>query len=336
MTKSAFMSCARSALLAGIALTLLSGQLDVHAQPAGAIRRTGFLSSNSATAAAPFFEAFRQGLRDLRWIEGKNIVIEHRFADGRFERLPDLAGELLRLKVDVIVAAPTPSAVAAKDATRTIPIVMVAAGDPVGLGLVASLARPGGNVTGLSFSVGLETVGKGLELLRETLPNVRGVAVLSNPANPSHALAIEDVKVTARSLGLQLQLLEARDRGELDAAFGAMAKERVGAVLVVPDALFTLHRAWLADLAAKNRLPAMYGIREIVEAGGLMSYGPSMTDLYRRAATYVDKIFNGAKPADLLVEQPTKFEFLINLKTAKALGLTIPASVRLRADKVIP
>ena len=262
-------------------------------------------------------------------------MIEYRWAEGRFDRLPDLAAELVRLKVDIIVALATPAAAAAKNATETIPIVMIGVGDPAGIGLIASLARPGGNVTGLSFSVGPEIIGKGLELLKETVPKVRRVAILSNPANPAQPLAMREVNVAARSLGVQLQLLEARGPNEFDGAFAAMAKERVGALLVVADGLFILHRTRLADLAARSRLPAIYGYREHVEAGGLMSYGSSLRDLWRRAATYVDKILKGAKPADLPVEQPTKFELVVNLKTAKALGLTIPQSVLVRADEVI-
>jgi putative ABC transport system substrate-binding protein len=284
---------------------------------------------------SPLLDAFRQGLRELGWVEGQNIVIDYRFAEGRFDRLPDLAVELVQLKVDIIVAQPTPAAAAAKNATKTIPIVMISVGDPVGLGLIASLARPGGNVTGSSYSVGLEITGKLLELLKETVPKARRVAILSNPANPAHPLAIREVSVAARSLGVQLQLLEARGPNEFDGAFAAMAKERVGALLVVADGLFILHRARLADLAARSRLPAIYGYREHVEVGGLMSYGSSTRDLYRRSATFVDKILKGAKPADLPVEQPTKFELVINLQTAKALGLTIPPSLLGRADEVI-
>jgi ABC-type uncharacterized transport system substrate-binding protein len=212
---------------------------------------------------------------------------------------------------------------------------MIGVGDPVGLGLIASLARPGGNVTGLSYSVGMGTFGKELGLLNEAVPKVRRVAILSNPANPVQPLAIRDVKVAARSLGVQLQLLEARGATEFDGAFAAMAKERVGALLAVADSMFLLHGARLADLAARSRLPAAYGYRETVEAGGLMSYGPSLPDLWRRAAGYVDKILKGAKPGDLPVEQPTKFELVINLKTAKALGLTVPPSLLARADEVI-
>jgi putative ABC transport system substrate-binding protein len=276
-----------------------------------------------------------QGLRELGWVDGKNIVIEYRWAEGRADRLPDLAAELVRLKVDVIFAANTSVALAAKNATGTIPIVMATGGDPVGLGLVASLARPGGNVTGLSFSVGMETVGKGLELLKETVPKVRRVAVLSNPANPSHALAIKNVSDAARAVRMQLQLLEARGPNEFDNAFAAMARERAEALLVVLDPFFGIHRAQLRDLAAKNRLPAMYGSREYPEAGGLMSYGADFRHNFRRSATYVDKILKGAKPADLPIEQPTRFELVINMKTAKALGLTIPQSLLLRADQVI-
>jgi putative tryptophan/tyrosine transport system substrate-binding protein len=225
--------------------------------------------------------------------------------------------------------------VAAKNATGTIPIVMWGVGDPVGLGLIASLARPGGNVTGLSFSVGMDTFGKGLELLKEAVPRIRRVAILSNPANPAHALAISNVKAAAPSLGVQLELLEARQPHQLDGAFAAMAKGRAEALLVVSDSMFVIHRARLADLAAKNRVPSMYGVRENVDAGGLISYGPSTVAASRRAAAFVDKILRGAKPADLPVEQPTEFELVINLKTAKALGLTVPPSLLARADHII-
>ena len=329
------MAAAVAKLSLVVAVSILAVPLAADAQPAGKVHRIGYLGGASSTIAAPFIEAFREGLREFGWVEGKNIVIDYRFAEGRFDRLPDLAAELVRLKVEVIVAVATPPAVAAKKATGRIPIVMTSAGDPVGLGLVASLGRPGGNVTGLSFSVGVETIGKGLELLKETVPKVRRVAVLSNPANPAHALAIRDLKVAARSLGVDLQLLEAREPDEFDGAFAAMAKERVEALFVVPDSMSLLHRARLADLAVKHQLPSMHGFREYVEAGGLMSYGASAVANFRRAAFFVDKILKGAKPADLPVEQPTKFELVINLKTARALGLTIPQSLLLRADQVI-
>ena len=324
----------RFALLA-LTLGVLAAPLVADAQQTRKVYRIGFLAAGGGPAAVPLREAFRQGLREVGWVEGQNIVIEYRFAEGRFDRLPDLAAELVRLKVDIIVTGATPAAAAAKNATETIPIVMVSVGDPVGLGLIASLARPGGNATGLAYSVGLEIFGKGLQLLKETVPKVSRVAVLWNPGNPGHALAIRDVKGAAQSLGVQLQLLEARGPNDFDGAFAAMAQERVGALLVVAESMFFLHRTRLADLAARSRLPAAYGSREIVEAGGLMSYGPSAPDLYRRAATFVDKILKGAKPADLPVEQPTKFELVINLKTAKALGLTIPQSILIRADEVI-
>jgi putative ABC transport system substrate-binding protein len=327
----------RLGLVVALALGMLLVPLTADAQQAGKVARIGFLGAGSPSdMSSPRLDVFRQGLRELGWVEGQNIVIDYRFAEGRVERLPDLAAELVRLKVDIIVAAAgTPPVAAAKNATDTIPIVMLGVGDPVGLGLIASLARPGGNVTGLSFSVGLEIFGKGLELLKETVPKVRRVAILSNPRNPAHPPAIRDLKVAARSLGVQLQLLEARGPNEFDGAFAAMAKERVGALLVVADGLFILHRTRLADLAARSRLPAAYGYREHVEAGGLMSYGLSLRDLFRRGATFVDKILKGAKPGDLPVEQPTKFELVINMKTAKALGLTIPPVLLLRADEVI-
>ena len=326
----------RRQFLRTVSVGLLAAPLAVEAQQPGRVPRIGFLSVTSPSDRPPLLDAFRQGLRELGWVEGQNIVIDYRYAEGRVDRLPDLAAELVRLKVDLIVAsAGTQGVTAAKNATETIPIVMIAVRDPVGTGLIASLARPGGNVTGVSGSAGLEIVAKQLELLKETVPKIRRVAILSNPANAYHQLAIREVNVAARSLGVQLQLLEARGPNEFDGAFAAMAKERVGALLVLSDAMLNSHRTRLADLAARSRLPAAYGVRESVEAGGLMSYGPSFLDLYRRSAAYVDKILKGAKPADLPVEQPTKFELVINLKTAKALGLTIPPSLLQRADQVI-
>ena len=324
------------ALVAVLAVSLLAAPLAVDAQQAGKVPRIGFLGVTSPSDRPSHLDAFRQRLRELGWVEGQNIVIDYRYAEGRVDRLPDLAAELVRLKVDLIVAsAGTQAATAAKNATETIPIVMIYVRDPVGTGLIASLARPGGNVTGVSGSAGLELFAKQLELLKETVPKIRRVAILSNPANAYHQLAIREVNVAARSLGVQLQLLEARGPNEFDGAFAAMATERVGALLVLSDAIFSSHRTRLADLAARSRLPAAYGVRESVEAGGLMSYGPSFLDLYRRSAAYVDKILKGAKPADLPVEQPTKFELVINLKTAKALGLTVPDTLLARADEVI-
>ena len=315
-----------------VALAVLAAPGATAAPPAGQVSRVGFLGASSPASAN--VEAFREGLRELGWAEGQNIVIEYRFAEGQFDRLPDLAADLVRLKVDVITAAPTPGAVAAKRATGTIPIVMVGVGDPVGLGLIASLARPGGNVTGLSFDAGME-IGKGLEILKETLPNVRRVAVLSNPANPGQPTAMKNVKAAARSLDVELRFVEARGPDEFDGAFATIAKERIEALLIVTDSTFYIHRAHLASLAAKNRLPTVGGFRDYVEAGAVMSYGPSVVSMYRRAAFFVDRILKGAQPASLPVEQPTKFELVINLKTAKALGLAIPQSLLLRADEAI-
>ncbi len=320
-------------LLGGAAMWPLAAR--AQQQQAGKLPRIGFLGLTSPSDRPSLLDAFRQGLRELGWVEGQNIVIDYRYAEGRVDRLPDLAADLVRLKVDLIVSLGTQGVTAAKNATETIPIVMIAVRDPVDTGLIASLARPGGNVTGVSGYAGLETVAKQLALLNETVPKIRRVAILSNPGNAYHQLAIRELNVAARSSGVQLQLLEARGPNEFDGAFAAMAKERVGALLVVSDVIFNNHRTRLADLAARSRLPAAYGVRESVEAGGLMSYGPSFLDLHRRAATYVDKILKGAKPADLPVEQPTKFELVINLKTAKALGLEVPPTLLARADEVI-
>ena len=325
----------RRAFLGTLAGGLLAAPSTGDAQPAGKVYRVGYLTAGSISANPRVLEAFRQGLRDLGWVEGRNVVIEYRSAEGRFDRLPDLAAELVRLKVDVIVATPTPGALAAKKATSTIPIVGASLTDPVGLGVIASLARPGGNVTGVAYSVGTDIFGKDLSLLKEVVPKVRRVAVLSNPDGPAQPLTIRNIKEAAESLGVQLQLVEARGPGDFDGAFAAMARERAGALLVVTDPVFIPHRAQLVHLAAKNRLPSIFTQKADVEAGGLMSYGPNFPDMYRRAATYVDKILKGAKPADLPVEQPTKFELVINLKTAKALGLTIPPSLLTRADEVI-
>jgi putative ABC transport system substrate-binding protein len=322
----------RRAFLVGT-LGLLTAPRAVEAQPAGKVYRIGILSSS--LASAPAIEALRQGLRELGWVEGQNIVIDYRFTEGRLDRLPALAGELVRLKVDVIAAGPTPPALAAKNATGTIPIVMLGAAQPVELGLITSLARPGGNVTGMSWSVNLEIIGKGLDLLKETFPKIRRVGILWNPANPAQALALKDVKRAAQSLGLQLQIEETRGPDEFDGAFAAMAKHRAEALLVVPDSVFVVDRARLADLEAKHRLPSMHGLRQNVEGGSLMSYGPSTVATWRRAAFFMDKILRGAKPGDIPVEQPTKFELVINLKTAKALGLTIPPAVLARTDEII-
>jgi putative ABC transport system substrate-binding protein len=319
-------------LAGGLTLALLVAPLAVEGQQAGRVYRIGYLSYSSRASNPHLIEAVRQGLRELGWVEGQNITIDSRFAEGRSDAVSDLAAELVRLKVDIIVGTSTQATLAAKNATKTIPIVMANAGDPVGLGLIASLARPGGNITGMTQ---VDRYGKELELLKEIAPDVRRVAVLSNPANASHQPAIREVNVAARSLGVQLQLLEARGPNEFDGAFAAMSNERAGALLVLQDSVFQRHRARVAGLAAKNRLPAMYGVSEYVKAGGLISYGPNLPDVFRHSATFVDKILRGANPADLPVQQPTKFELTINLKAAKALGLTIPPAVLARADEII-
>jgi putative ABC transport system substrate-binding protein len=312
-------------------LTLLVTALPVLPQQPGKTARIGFLFFVTSPSLD---EAFRQGLHELGYVEGQNIAIEYRSAEGKSERLPGLAAELVRLKVDVIVAASPPATEAAKGATSTIPIVFAVSGDPVAAGLVASLARPGGNITGLATISG-DVLGKQLELLKGVTPKVSRVAVLQNPSNPGHALMLPQAEGAARALGVQLQVLKARTPSEIEAAFAAMSSQRAGGVLVLRDALFRAQRAQIAALAAKRRLPAVYGLREEAEAGGLMAYGASVPHMFRRAATYVDKILKGAKPADLPVEQPTKFELVINLKTAKALGLTIPPSLLGQADQVI-
>ena len=305
------------------------------AQPAGKAPRIGWLGGPTRESAQAFVQPFQQGLKDLGWVEGQNILIEWRFAGGRAERLPGLAAELVRLRVDLIVTPSTPTALAAKNATKTIPIVTVGVGDPVELGFVASLARPGGNVTGLTSTVGHEIAGKQLELLKETVPKVSRMAVLWNPTTPGNALALREAEIAAGELGVKLQVLEARSLNDFESAFAAMTGTRAGALLVLGDVMFTTHRRRLADLAAKSRLPAMYGTRQFVDEGGLVSYGANVLDNFRRAAVYVDKILKGVKPSDLPIERPTKFELVINLKTARALGLTIPPALLLRVDQVI-
>ena len=303
-------------------------------QRTGLVRRIGYLGTGAAIPL--LLKAFRQGLHELNWVEGKNIVIDYRFAEGQYDRLPGLAAELIQLKVDVIVASPTPATMAVKNATQTIPVVGIGFDNPVENGLIASLARPGRNITGLTYGAGPEIFGKDLELLRELNPEIRRVAVLSGAtAGPNKALMISSIKAAALSLGVEILLLEAGGPEDFDRAFAAMSKERVQALFVFGDPLLSVHRVRLADLAMQNRLPTMYTNRPHVEAGGLMGYAPSFTDLWWRAAIYVDKILKGAAPADLPVEQPTKFDLVINLKTAKTLGLVIPASLLARADEVI-
>jgi len=311
--------------------------LGASAQQAAKIFRIGYLAGDLATS--PHLpEAFRRGLRDLGYVEGRNVVIEYRDAEGKLERLPTLAAELVALKVDVIVAVATLHALAAKQATRTLPIVFCSAPDPVTSGLVTSLARPGGNVTGLSTQAP-ELVGKCLELLKQAVPGVSRVAVLWQPGGSgSERMEKDNLKeadVAARTLGVRLQFVEARGPADFDRALSDMTRARAGALIVLGSTMFLIEQRRLVDLAAKNRLPAVYPLREFVDAGGLMAYGPNIADLFRRAAAYVDKILKGAKPADLPVQQPTKFELVINLKTAKALGLRIPPVLLARADEVI-
>jgi putative ABC transport system substrate-binding protein len=323
----------RRTFLCGLTLGTLALPFAAEAQPTGKVPRIGFLYYGSP-GPSPELDAFRQGLRELGCIEGQNIAIDVRFASGRVERLPELAAELVRLKVDVIVTPGTPASVAAKKATSTIPIVFAGVADAVGAGLVANFARPGGNITGLT-SISAELGGKRLELLKEVAPKASRVAVLYNPADRSNVLVLKELQESAPALGLTLQPLEVRGPGEFKGAFVAMSRKRAHALFGAAGVLTTGHRKAIVDLSAKSRIPAMWGERQFVEAGGLMSYAVNFYDQVRRAATYVDKILKGAKPADLPVEQPTKFELVINLKTAKALGLTIPRSLLLRADEVI-
>ncbi len=327
----------RRAFIAVIGGGLLAAPLAAGAQQPTKIARIGFLSLH-VVPNHHLLEAFRQGLRDVGYVEGRNVVIEYRDAEGKPERLQALAAELVALKVDVIVTGGgTPPALAAKQATKTIPIVFASAPDPVTDGLVTSLARPGGNVTG-SSNLNPKLVGKCLEQLTQAVPGVSRVAILWQPGFMDERTDKDMLKaadVGARALGVRLQVVEARGPADIDRAFSDMTTARAGALTVLPSAMLFTERRRLVDLAAKNRLPAVYAQREFVEAGGLMSYGPSLADLFRRAATYVDKILKGAKPSDLAVQQPTKFELVINLKTAKALGLTIPPSLLQRADQVI-
>jgi putative ABC transport system substrate-binding protein len=320
----------RNFLLWLMATILPATALPAEAQQTKKISRVGYLAAPSP----PPDSAFLQGLRDLGYLEGKNITIDYRFADGKHERLPGLAAELIGLKVDIIVTVGTPAAVAAKQATSMIPIVMAIVADPVGEGLVASLARPGGNVTGLA-NLDTELSQKRLEILKEVVPRLSRVAILWNPANPAHKRALEESEVAARTLGVRLQPVGVRDPNEFKSAFSAMTREHAGALMLLADSMFRAYRARIVELAGRSRLPSIFWTRDSVEAGGLMSYGATYPDLYRRAAIFVDKILKGAKPADLPVEQPTKFEFVINLKTAKQIGLTIPPNVLARADRVI-
>jgi putative ABC transport system substrate-binding protein len=299
-------------------------------QQSGKIFRVGYLAAPSP----PADKAFVQGLHDLGYIEGSNITIEYRFAEGQHDRLPNLVGELIERNVDVIVTVGTPAAVAAKRVTSRIPIVMAIVADPVGEGLVASLARPGGNITGFA-NLDTELSQKRLEILKEVIPGLSRVAILWNPSNQAHKRALSESDAAAKNLGLRVQSFAVGDVSAIKDAFSAISREQAGALMLLADSLFTASRVRITELAIKNRLPSMFWTRASVEAGGLASYGATYADLYRRAALFVDKILNGAKPADLPIEQPTKFDLVINLKTAKQIGLTIPPNVLARADRVI-
>jgi putative ABC transport system substrate-binding protein len=333
------MKAARLLLTIGLLLAALAAPRAAQAQPPAKVYRIGYLNliAPDRPEARPFVDAFRQALGELGYVEGRNFVFEHRWSDGRIERLPALAGELAALNVDVIVTPATPQARAAKQATSTIPIVAWAMQDPVKDGLVASLARPGGNLTGLTF-LGSELVAKRLALLKEALPAVSRVAALWHPgsyaAHTSQDMA-KEANEAARRLGIALQFVDVNAPGELEGAFSTITRERAGAVIVFPSSMLFAERNRIAALAARHRLPAAYNAREFAEAGGLMTYGASLPALVRRAASYVDRILKGAKPADLPVEQPTKYELVINLKTARALGLAIPRSVLAQADEII-
>ena len=320
--------------IVAIGVTLAMCGAAATAQQPTKIPRIGFLSVTLLSTISPRIEAFRQGLRELGYVEGKTIVIEWRSAEGKLDRVPALSAELVRLKVDVIVTGGATDTRAAKDATNTIPIVMAQDSDPVGSGFVASLARPGGNITGVS-TLAPEVSGKRLELLKEVIPKLSRVAVLGISTRPGNAQSLKEVELAAGAFKVQVQYLDVLDVKDIETAFRAATKGRAEAVLVLQSPFFNSQRTQIADLAIKNRLPAIYPWPEFVEDGGLMTYSVSFADLFRRAATYVDKILKGAKPAELPVEQPKKFDFIINLKAAKQIGLTIPPNVLARADRVI-
>jgi putative ABC transport system substrate-binding protein len=320
--------------MASLALALVSAPVAAGAQPAGKVWKIGFLSLASPEATAPLLEALAAGLRDLGYVEGRNLLFERRFANGRLERLPPLAAELVRLRMDVIVGGANPGIAALKEATATLPIVMAHPVDPIGAGFIATLAHPGGNLTGLSFDAGPETGAKRLQMLKEIVPTLSRVAILRQAESGTGA-ALAAMEAAARTLGVTLQVAEIRTLDGVEGAFRTMARGRAEALVIQGGPLTWARRQQIADLALRHRLPSTHSLREYAQAGVLLTYGPSITDLYRRAAGYVDKLLKGAKPADLPVEQPTTFELVINLRTAKALGLTIPASVLARADEVI-
>ena len=321
--------------LSVIAFVLVVAGVVAEAQQLKKVPRIGLLLSTSPSGTRGVVEAFRQGLHELGYAEGKNITIEYRFAEGREDRIRQFASELVRLKVDVIFVSATVATLATKNATTTIPVVFTIVDDPIAFGLIDSLGHPGGNITGLTSGAGPGLYGKRLELLKETFPRVSRVAVLWNPDDPGSVINMRGMEAPARSLSLKLQSVEMREPNDLEQAFSAMKREHAEALVTILGALVGGQRSRIVDLAAKSRLATMSAESRWTEAGGLMSYGASYPDLYRRAATYVDKILKGAKPAELPIEQPTEFEFVINLKTAKQIGLTIPQSVLYRADKII-
>ena len=323
----------RRTFLATMACGLLAAPLAAGAQQVK-VSRVGYLEPGVAGAGTPFFEAFRQGLTDLGWVEGQTIAIELRAAEGKYERLPSLAAQLVHRNVDVIFASSTPAAVVAKRATKTIPIVFGRCADPVGSGLVTSLAHPGGNVTGWTHE-GLELRVKYLDLLKDAVPQATRIGVLWNPGNPIHGPSLKSIEAAAQTLTLKLLPVPVRMPQEIGGAFSVLARQHVQALIVFQDGMFLAHRQEIIARAAMNRLPAMYGTTELVKAGGLMGYGVNLLEMYRHGSSFVDRILKGAKTADLPVEQPRTFELVINLKTAKALGLTIPLSLLQRADQVI-
>jgi len=325
---------AKTILIWLLATVLLATVSIAQAQQPKKIPRIGYLTLGSSSPRSANEEAFRDGLHQLGYIEGQNVHVEYRYAAGEVGRLPELAAELVSLNLNVIVAANTQSIDATRRATKTIPIVFPLTFDPVASGFVASLARPGGNLTGLT-TLNQEVAGKRVELLKEVMPRISRVAVLRDPTNSGSLFALKETEAAANHLGIRLHILEVRSADELEGAIQAATRERAGSLIVIPDNLFVRRKGQIVDHVMKSRLPTMFGESESVEAGGLMYYGANLPDLFRRAATYVDKILKGAKPADLPVEQPTKFEFVINLKTAKQIGLTIPQSVLYQADKVI-
>jgi len=320
-------------------ITLRSGivaawPLAARAQQPAKIPRIGFLGNSTATMEANLIGPLRDGLRELGYEEGRNVIIEFRWADGKYDQFPALVAELLAAKVDVIITAGTPATLAIKKATSTVPLVFIAVGDPVGTGVVPNLGRPGGNITGLS-SIAPDLEGKRLELLREVVPKLSHVAFFLNPANAFHTASMRQARVAAQSLGIKLQPMEVNKSEQLDGAFASIVKEKPDALLILADRIFLHNRKRMMEFAIQQRLPSVNAYRELVEAGGLISYGPSYEDMHRRAAVYVDKILKGTKPADLPIEQPTKFTLLINLKTAKTLGLTVPPTLVARADELI-